>query len=260
MLLRILQTFIKKLSAKSTMKKTLVTLLALAVLGSSQAHAEEPLRQSKEEKELVFRATIGITGASKYLSSRGFTPHDRPSIQPFVSLSVGQGTAGNLTVGYWGSIDAASGEEIERDYTINLKIDSGPVSSAIGWGHYHLPSLGTLTELNGSVSLDRPLHPRFYAAYDYSELGSGFFSELSIGENIDLKNFPLEASIAVLYNHEYGSDGSGFAGFRIDVGVPIPLSTSLTITLAGRQFMSMSNRFQSDTAASATLSYTKISE
>ena len=242
------------------MKKTLVTLLTLVVLGSNPAHAEEPPQQSKEEKELVVSTTIGITGASKYLSSRGFTPHDRPSIQPFVSLSAGHGTAGNLTVGYWGSIDAASAEEIERDYTIDLNINSDPVSFAAGWGHYHLPSLGTFTEFNGSVSVDSPLHPKFYAAFDYSELGSGFFSELSIGEKSNLGNIHLEASIAGLYNHEYGSEGSGFAGFRIDVSVPIPLSTSLTLTLAGRQFLSMSDRFQSDTAASATLSYTKSSE
>ena len=92
------------------MKKTLVTILALAILGSNPAHAEEQPQQSKEEKELVFSTTMGITGANKYLSPRGFTPHDRPSIQPFVSLSVGQhSTPGKLTVGYWGSIDEASG-------------------------------------------------------------------------------------------------------------------------------------------------------
>jgi len=256
------------------MKRFTLAMALFLALGGNPALAVESTPPPKEEEAETQRteqdespaslfsasATVGTSFVTQYVNARGFTPHDGPSLQPFASVTLGHTPYGSLSYTMWQSLRLDHGTVTEEDHIVTYSNSAGPVTMNVEWARYIAPGVGVFEEVNTSLSVDVPSHPKVLVAYDYRD-GSGVFAELSVSQGIALGGpLSLEGTLAGMYNGGYAVDSHSFAGLKFDISVPIQVTDGLTLRMHGRQFVATHEDFSSDTSVGATLTYTATND
>ena len=207
------------------MKKALSILAAIIALHSASAVAQE--------------FSGGVRLANKYLNSRGFLASSEPSAQAFADLSFDL-AGGKFTLGGWTDFDL-DGTNVENDWLFTFarqiaKTPVGNLEGAIQHANYQLPGVGTAREWNVTLSLDNKWNPKLFFAHDYSELGAGEYTEISVSPTVNIKDQPVNLSLAVNHNNHHWTTDTGLAGvmFKASTEVRPNLSVGASYFVATR--------------------------
>lgn len=176
---------------------------------------------------------------SKYVW-RGMLLDDDAVTQTDLSIS-GYG----LTIGYWGSTDMESNDDLEseeQDFYIDYTYEFEKISLSVGYTHYDFPDADAYSdEAYVGLSIDSFLSPSLTVYYDFGDTdnggGEGTYVSLGIGHSFDLADYvALDLGAALGYNDELFIEGEGFdlglsAGFTFTLTEDLTVSPSVNYSL-----------------------------
>ena len=172
---------------------------------------------------------LEVEAVSAYVF-RGAVLNPDPALQPALTLS-----SGPLAFAAWASLNLTdelgrAGDVGEIDLTLSYAFERGPVSVALGVGHYRYrtPEAGHTTELVVDLSLATVVEPRIALAYDV-DAADGLYGRVAVGLPIELTGdlgLDLEAGLG------WGSAAVNSYNFEVDRDAPA--DATLAVHLEGR--------------------------